>query len=140
MMSQIFKLALQAIKEAGEQGRDELQTRMMLFMSPSAAQAQDPSFIQVRISASHLPKSTGPLHCKPAPAACVSPTNQHLSGACGNTAPEQQRGHRGGLCLHEFQDRCLKAILQADRTNTARVLSIVEARAGAHHKGGGAPT
>ena len=38
---------MQAIKEAGESGEDELQRRMMMFISPSAARAQDPSFIQV---------------------------------------------------------------------------------------------
>ena len=37
---------MQAIKEAGE-SKDELHARMLLYMSPSAARAQDPAFIQV---------------------------------------------------------------------------------------------
>ena len=41
---------MQAIREAEERGEDELQRRMILFMSPSAARAQDPSFIQVHLT------------------------------------------------------------------------------------------
>lgn len=45
--NQHILLHMQAIKEAGERGKDELHARMLLYLSPSAARAQDPSFIQV---------------------------------------------------------------------------------------------
>ncbi len=58
-------LCMQAIKEAGE-SKDELHARMLLYMSPSAARAQDPSFIQVcfgqRCSTPHCTSWRASLH------------------------------------------------------------------------------